>query len=112
MAYSDFDLRKVRNDFSLRIDEYADLFAEVEPVQPSAAFVATLTETSQLAIAINTEKARSEMIITPVLLELWRQAHSQVSLFSGAEFNVDQERGLTGYCDYILRACQIGRAHA
>jgi hypothetical protein len=54
----------------------------------------------QLAIAINTEKARSEMIITPVLLEIRRQAKGQISLFSGTEFNVDAETGLVGYCDY------------
>ncbi len=102
MAYSDFDLRKVRNDFSLRIDEYANLFADVAPAPPSAAFVANLTETTQLAIAINTEKARSEMIIAPVLLELWRQTQAHMSLFSGTEFHVDTAHGLTGYCDYIL----------
>ncbi len=102
MAYSDFDLRKVRNDFSLRIDEYADLFDDVAPVQPSVAFVDTLAETIRLAIAINTEKARSEMIVTPVLLELWRWSQGQMSLFSGTEFHIDSERGLMGYCDYIL----------
>ena len=102
MAYSDFDLKKVRNDFGLRIDEQPDLFADVTPVQPGATLVNTLAETAHLAIAINTEKARSELLITPVLLDIWRQAQSQISLFSGTEFTVDEARGLTGYCDYIL----------
>lgn len=102
MAYSDFDLKKVRNDFGLQIDEQSDLFAEVLPVQPGPTLANTLAETAQLAIAINSEKARSELIIAPVLLEIWRQAHAQISLFSGTEFTVDVERGLTGCCDYIL----------
>jgi hypothetical protein len=102
MAYSDFDLKKVRKEFGLYIDEQSDLFADVMPVQPSATLVNTLAEAAQLAIAINTEKARSEMIIAPVLLEIWRQAQSQISLFSGIEFAVEEARGLTGYCDYIL----------
>ncbi len=102
MAYSDFDLKKVRNDFGLQIDEQSDLFAAVLPVQPGPTLANTLAETAQLAIAINSEKARSELIIAPVLLEIWRQAHAQISLFSGTEFTVDVERGLTGYCDYIL----------
>ncbi len=102
MAYSDFDLRKVRKEFGLQIDEQPELFADVAPVQPSAILANTLAETARLAIAINTEKARSELLITPVLLEIWRQAQSHISLFSGTEFNVDVERGLTGYCDYIL----------
>lgn len=102
MAYSDFDLKKAQKDFGLQIDEQLDLFADVAPVPPSAMLANALAETAQLAIAINTEKARSEMLITPVLLEIWRQAQSQISLFSGTEFTVDETRGLTGYCDYIL----------
>jgi hypothetical protein len=42
------------------------------------------------------------MIIAPVLLEVRRRANGRLSLFSGTEFNVDFERGLNGYCDYIL----------
>ncbi len=102
MAYSDFDLIKVRRDFGLQIDEQPDLFADVPSVQPSATLAHILIETAHLAIAINTAKARSEMLITPVLLDIWRQAQSQISLFSGTEFHVDEARGLTGYCDYIL----------
>lgn len=62
----------------------------------------TLKETIQLAIAINTEKARSELMIMPVLLEIRRQTQPAISLFSGTEFNVDEGKGLSGYCDYIL----------
>ena len=102
MAYSDFDLKKVRTDFGIQIDEQPDLFTDVSPVQPSAMLARALAETAHLAIAINTEKARSELLITPVLLEIWRQAQAQISLFSGTEFTVDEARGLTGYCDYIL----------
>jgi hypothetical protein len=102
MAYSDFTLQKLKKDFSLQIDEQRDLFASVEPIAGSNLLNDTLQETVQLAIAINTEKARSEMIITPVLLEVRRQAEGQVSLFSGTEFNVDETKGLVGYCDYIL----------
>jgi len=102
MAYGDFDLIKVRRDFGLQIDEQPDLFADVPSVQPSATLANVLIETAHLAIAINTEKARSEMLIIPVLLDIWRQGQSQISLFSGTEFHVDEARGLTGYCDYIL----------
>ena len=102
MAYSDFDLKKVRNNFGLQIDEQPDLFAAVTPLPPSVTLAHVLAETAHLAMAINTEKSRSELLITPVLLDIWRQAQSQMSLFSGTEFTVDEARGLTGYCDYIL----------
>jgi hypothetical protein len=102
MVYSEFDLRTARNTFGLRIDEQPELFADVPSVQPSAMLAHAFTETARLAIAINTEKARSELLITPVLLDIWRRAQSQISLFSGIEFTVDEAHGLTGYCDYIL----------
>lgn len=102
MAYSDFTLNKFKKAFNLRIDEESDLFATVEAVQPSEYLTTTLDETVELALAINTEKARSEMIITPMLLEVRRKANYQISLFSGTDFNVDFEKGLNGYCDFIL----------
>ena len=37
-----------------------------------------------------------------MLLDIWRYAQGQISLFSGTEFTVDEAQGLTGYCDYIL----------
>ncbi len=103
MAYSDFTtLSKFKKAFNLRIDEESDLFVTVEPLQPSESLAATLAETVELALAINTEKARSEMIITPILLELRRRVNYQISLFSGSDFNVDFEKGLNGYCDFII----------
>ncbi len=55
-----------------------------------------------LALAIGTEKARSELILTPILLELKEQLQNQISLFSGREFNVSPEKGLNGFCDHQL----------
>ncbi|MBW4505733.1 MAG: hypothetical protein KME64_04385 [Scytonematopsis contorta HA4267-MV1] len=42
------------------------------------------------------------MIITPILLEVRRKANYEISLFSGSDFNVDAERGLNGFCDFII----------
>lgn len=42
------------------------------------------------------------MIITPILLEVRRRANYPISLFSGTDFNVDIEKGLNGYCDFII----------
>jgi hypothetical protein len=102
MAYSDFSLTKFKKIFNITIDEEADLFATVEPIEISEKLTNTLEETTELALAINTEKARSEMIITPILLEVRRKANYQISLFSGTDFNVDVERGLNGYCDFVI----------
>jgi len=102
MAYSDFTLIKFKKDFNINIDEKTDLFFNIEPVEISDKLTSTLEETTELALAINTEKARSEMIITPILLEVRRNANYQISLFSGTDFNVDAEKGLNGYCDFVI----------
>ncbi len=105
MAYSDFTtLTKVREAFGLTIEESIDLFTDIPEVLPSSHLQMTLNENVFLATAINTEKARSELIITPVLLEVRRILNFQIGFFSGSEFNVDLEAGLSGYCDYILTA--------
>jgi hypothetical protein len=102
MVYSEFTLAKVRQDFNLTLQEGQNLFATVAAVAPSNLLTAILDEYLPLAIAINSEKARSEFIIAPVLGEVRRLSSYQVSLFSGKEFNIDKDKGLTGFCDFIL----------
>jgi hypothetical protein len=103
MSYSEFtNLNKVQTEFDLTLEETQNLFLETPAIQPSEYLQKTLEEYLPLATAINTEKARSEFLIAPILAEIRRQLNYQVSLFSGTEFDVDQGRGLSGYCDYII----------
>ena len=102
MAYSNFSLSNVKADFNLTINETTDLFSQVRPVAPSDYLKLTLKEHLPLVNAINTEKARSELVIMPVLIEVRRYLNYQVSLFSGSEFNVNAAKGLEGRCDFIL----------
>ena len=102
MAYSDFTLAKVQQDFDLTLEEGQNLFAAIENIEPSNLLKQILEDYVPLATAINTEKARSEMMIAPILLEVRRQLKNQISLFSGTEFNVEPEQGLTGFCDFII----------
>lgn len=102
MAYSDFTLATVQAAFDLTIEERHRLFVEIDRVQPSERLLTDLNENKPLAIAINSEKARSEFLIAPILAEVRRRANGQASLFSGVEFSVVPGQGLKGYCDYIL----------
>ena len=102
MSYPEFSLRKVQIDFQLKIVEESGLFAKAPNVEVSDYFVMTLQENLPLAVAINTEKARSELIISEVLLELRKRFDRKISFFSGIEFNVDKEKGLNGFCDFIV----------
>ena len=102
MAYSDFTIPELKKRFHLIVDEETNLFEDI----PAAELPATLTDILRrylpLARNLNTEKARSELIIAPVLTEFKLLYRDRVSLFSGLEFNVDDATGLRGRCDYIL----------
>ena len=102
MAYSDFTLKKVKAEFQLKTVESISLFDEVPEAEISSYLAATLARNVQLALSINTEKARSELIIINILVEAKEMLADSISLFSGIDFTVDRERGLSGFCDYIL----------
>lgn len=71
-------------------------------VTPSQLLKETLEDNIPLAVAIATEKARSELIVSPILVAVRKHLNKQISLFSGMEFNVNIELGLTGFCDFII----------
>lgn len=102
MPYSEFTLAKVKKYFELTTSEDTDIFAAVPALECSEYLAETLRYNVPLALASNSEKARSEMIIAPILIEVRKQLQSQFSLFSGIDFNVDSEQGLTGFCDFII----------
>ncbi len=64
--------------------------------------IIVIEESLPLAIATGSEKARSELIISPVLLEVRKILQRKISLFSGTDFTVDPALGLSGVCDFIL----------
>ena len=102
MAYSDFTLATVQKTFELEMSQRTDRFLPIEAVDVSDHLKETLADSVPLAVAIHTEKARSEFIIAPILIELRRLSDYQVSLFSGTDFNVEASQGLNGVCDFII----------
>ncbi len=102
MAYSDFTLDKIKKTFNLTLLDQADIFAKTSELSCSAILTEVLRENVPLALASNTEKSRSEMIIAPILVELRKQLNHQISLFSGIDFTVDATQGLNGVCDFLI----------
>jgi hypothetical protein len=102
MAYSDFTLNDIKQKFQMTVEEKTELFPTINEVPASAWLAETLKYTLPLALAISSEKARSELLIAPVLVELRNLTQERISLFSGTNFNVDAALGLTGYCDFIV----------
>jgi hypothetical protein len=108
MPYSNFDtLEQVVREFSLTFRERLRIFDDVEEIQPSQMLMEILEFNIPLAVAIASEKARSELIVAPILLEVKRRHPDTVSLFSGRELNVDPNRGLSGYVDFLISKSPI-----
>lgn len=103
MSYSDFTIDELKSKFSLKFIEEVNLFPQVTDYDVPQELLALLPKFIPLALAIDTEKARSEFIVAPLLAEL-KISLQNISLFSGTEFNVDKNLGLTGRCDFIISA--------
>ncbi|MDY6786019.1 MAG: hypothetical protein SW833_26310 [Cyanobacteriota bacterium] len=102
MSYSQFTINKVKQDFNLKTVEGVRFFPDsLEPIQLSSRLQGVL-EDLPWAIAVDTEKARSEVLINPVLLEVRRILDYKIGVFSGEEFNVDANVGLNGICDFLI----------
>jgi hypothetical protein len=102
MSYSDFSLGSVKKAFQLQLIEKIDLFKETSDLSPSHLLNETIKENLPLALASNTEKSRSEMLITPILIDLRRQFSNHIGIFSGINFTVDPAQGLNGNCDFLI----------
>lgn len=102
MSYGDFTLPELRRRFHLKITEGRDLFAGTPEADVPPALTDLLARYLPLALNLNTEKARSELLIAPLLVELKLRHADRLAVFSGLDFNVDADAGLNGRCDYIL----------
>ena len=103
MSYSQFTtLEMIESNFDIKIADKVGIFDQIPESEYSDFLGQTLQDNIALALAINTEKARSELIVTPILVELRKHFNYQISFFSGKEFNIDSEKGLNGFCDFLI----------
>ncbi len=102
MAYVSFTLKLLVERFGLSITQVNHLYATINPIAPSDLLIAVLDRGLPLVISKGTEKARSEHIIAPILLEVREILLRAVAVFSGVAFNVDRKLGLHGFCDFLI----------
>ncbi len=76
------------------------LFDQINPIEASD-FLKSLLEKNLLR-NLRTEKAKSELIISPILNELEDRNNNLFGYYSGYNFDVDKKLGLKGFCDFIL----------
>lgn len=98
-SYSTMSLEVVRKQFQLTL-ELRQFFSEVVPNAPSEFLRTTLRRSADLSLS--SEKARSEFIVAPILLELRELVQHNISIYSGVRFDVSPKEGLQGVCDFIV----------
>jgi hypothetical protein len=99
MAYNDFALDKVEKLLEVTL-QMVDLFSPLAPLPIPDWLREVLDRGMQLFLM--SEKARSEFIVSPILLATRELSHNAVTIFSGQRMDVLPEKGLVGECDFIL----------
>ena len=103
MFYSDFISFEQLIPKGISQIRTVEKLVDFEPIAPSEFLTEALKRYTPLATAINTEKARSEYLIAPILSEIVI-LNPQASLFSGKSFMADPSIGLNGFVDFLLTA--------
>jgi hypothetical protein len=101
MPYNSFTIEEVESKFNLNL-QTGSFLPKIEPIDPSTMLAEFLNTTLPLARETGSEKARSEFIIAPILVEVRTIMNNSISLFSGEDFTVDRELGLNGICDFLI----------
>jgi len=99
MSYTDFDISKVEKELNLEV-VIKKIEWRLTPIAPSEWLLKSLEKGEKNAFV--SEKARSEFLVTPILLAAQEISKDEVQIFSGQTLNVDANIGLTGECDFIL----------
>jgi len=99
MNYNKFSFDRIKRRFNLN-EVQKDLFEGITPIEPSDWLKQTMEITADLPI--KTEKARTEFILMPILLELRKRTNRMFTIYSGEYFNVEPREGLAGPSDIIL----------
>ncbi len=100
MGYSNYKkIEQVTKKFGL-LARRTDLFENIESVEVSDWLLQSLRIAE--VFPLRNEKAKSERIVSPILLEIAQHFQENVTLFSGEELSVDSEKDLAGECDFFL----------
>ena len=99
MAYADFDIEMAESRLGVVVHT-ADLFPGLVSHPVPAWLIDQLKRASTLPFV--SEKARSELVISPILLAVREMSSDRMSVLSGIRFDVQPDQGLVGECDFLL----------
>jgi hypothetical protein len=98
MGYSDYSFKKIKDKFGIENQAVHNLLGITTAVQPSDFLLKQLEMASFLRI--RSEKARSEAIVFPLLLDVRARNNEFFTIYSGDSLNVNDD--LKGECDFML----------
>jgi hypothetical protein len=99
MTYIDFTLETLQSNFGIAVRDHP-LFEPVGDLVPSPWLRESLED--GLSVPIISDKARSEFIVAPILIECRKRLQHRINIFSGIRLDGDPDTGLKGECDFIL----------
>jgi hypothetical protein len=102
MAYESFTLELLVEKFALMYVQSRDDFGSIPVREPSDWLKKTIEVQAPLVAGKTSEKARSELLVSPILIEVRESLDQQIMVFSGIKFDVDKKAGLFGYCDFLV----------
>ena len=70
MSYSQFSIEQIKTTFGITFASKVGLFADIPEIGYSNFLQETLQFNLPLALEINSEKARSELIVTPIVKQI------------------------------------------
>lgn len=99
MAYRDFSLDDLESKFGIK-NYVKRLFPPLSPLVPSDLLIDALELAAELPI--RSEKAKSETIVFPILVDLRKRNEKYFTIYSGDHLTADETQGLKGECDFML----------
>jgi hypothetical protein len=101
MAYSSLTYTTLQERFGVR-QQVIKWLPDDCPPHPDPELERHFDEMSDFPA--NSEKARSELYVMPMLLACWRPFRERLTLFSGERIDSDPRQGLSGECDFVFCA--------
>jgi hypothetical protein len=101
MVYSSVTFQQLRSNYQV-LQDFKDLeFQKVDKIQASQRLRDDISEGKQMELY--SEKAKSEFLIAPIFREIQRE-NKEITLISGASFNIQGHELLTGSPDFMISA--------
>ena len=100
-SYRYYKLSDLSNICGISTVDAINMLSPITHIEATDVLKTTLDR--NLLIPMKNEKAKSELIVMPILVEMW-YINQRFKPLSGLSFNIESEKGLKGICDFLISA--------